>query len=88
MGNPILKEYTEEQKERILLIYPSIEEYERITKFQNAQEYLRETDYTVIKAYEYSLEGKEIPEHYIEIFKKREEAREVVRQNEKTEESV
>lgn len=88
MGNPILKEYTEEQKERILLIYPSIEEYERITKFRNAQEYLRETDYTVIKAYEYSLEGKEIPEHYTEIFKKREEAREVVRQNEKTEESV
>lgn len=88
MGNPILKEYTEEQKERILLIYPSIEEYERITKFQNAQEYLRETDYTVIKAYEYSLEGKEIPEHYTEIFKKREEAREVIRQNEKTEESV
>lgn len=88
MGNPILKEYTEEQKERILLIYPSIEEYERITKFQNAQEYLRETDYTVIKAYEYSLKGKEIPEHYTEIFKKREEAREVVRQNEKTEESV
>ena len=88
MGNPILKEYTEEQKERILLIYPNIEEYERITKFQNAQEYLKETDYTVIKAYEYSLEGKEIPEHYTEIFKKREEAREVIRQNEKTEESV
>ena len=71
MGNPILKEYTEEQKRNILSIYPSIEEY------------LNNTDYTVIKAYEYSITGKKIPEGYKKIFEKREEAREKIRKIEK-----
>lgn len=83
MGNPILKEYTEEQKRNILSIYPSIEEYEKITKYKNAEEYLNNTDYTVIKAYEYSITGKKIPEGYKEIFEKREEAREEIRKIEK-----
>lgn len=82
MGNKILEEYTEEQKNNILSIYPSIEEYERITKYKNAEEYLNNTDYTVIKAYEYSLVGKEIPSEYKEIFKLREEAREEIRKYE------
>lgn len=83
MGNPILKEYTEEQKRNILSIYSSIEEYEKITKYKNAEEYLNNTDYTVIKAYEYSITGKKIPEGYKEIFEKREEAREEIRKIEK-----
>ena len=82
MGNPILKEYTEEQKRNILAIYPTIEEYEKITRYKNAKDYLSNTDYTVIKAYEYSIIGKEIPEGYKEIFKKREKAREEIRKYE------
>lgn len=82
MGNPILKEYTEEQKRNILSIYPSIEEYEKIAKYKNAKEYLDNTDYTVIKAYEYSITGKEIPKEYKEIFEKREEARKEIRKYE------
>lgn len=76
-------EWTDEQKENILHHYESIEEYERITAKKEAQEYLNSTDYIVVKAYEYQLTNTEIEQDYTEVFAKREEARNVIRQLEK-----
>lgn len=76
-------EWTEEQKESILNHYESIEEYERITAIKAAQEYLNSTDYIVVKAYEYQLTNTEIEQDYTEVFAKREEARNIIRQLEK-----
>ena len=76
-------EWTDEQIENILCHYESIEEYERITAKKDAQEYLNSTDYIVVKAYEYQLTGTEIDQDYTEVFAKREEARNVIRQLEK-----
>lgn len=78
-------EWTDEQKENILKHYPSIEEYERITAERESKKYLADTDYVVIKIQEYSLLGKEIDNDYTEILQKREEAREVIRKCETTE---
>lgn len=72
-------EYTEEQKENILNIYDSIEEYEKISKIQNAMQYLEQTDYIANKIIEYQFLSKEMDKDYTEILNKREEAREVIR---------
>ncbi|MBO5143034.1 MAG: hypothetical protein J6C46_08645 [Clostridia bacterium] len=44
-----------------------------------ARKYLEETDYIVIKLKEYELTNREITDDYSEVFKKREEARETIR---------
>lgn len=44
-----------------------------------AKKYLEETDYIVIKLKEYELTNREITDDYSEVFKKREEAREIIR---------
>lgn len=71
--------YTDEQKENILRHYNSIEEYERITLEREARQYLKDTDYIIIKAYEYFLAGKELEKDYAEQMKKREEMRTIIR---------
>ena len=73
-------DWTEEQKENILRHYSSIEEYEYIETKRQAEKYLNDTDYIVIKAYEYTITGQELDKNYNEIFQKREEARNVLRQ--------
>ena len=73
-------EWTDEQKENILRHYNSIEEYEKIEAKRQAEKYLNDTDYIVIKAYEYTITGQELDKNYNEIFQKREEARNVLRQ--------
>lgn len=78
-------EWTDEQKENILRHYNSIEEYERITAEREAQKYLNDTDYIVIKAYEYQMTGAELDKDYTEVFNKREEARNILRKNEEEE---
>lgn len=71
--------YTEEQKENILRHYNSIEEYEKIKLEREARQYLKETDYIVIKAYEYFLVGKELEKNYAEQINKREQMRNIIR---------
>jgi hypothetical protein len=71
--------YTEEQKRNILMIYPSLEEYERISKLQEAQRYLEQTDYIANKIVEYQVLGKELEQDYTETLLKREEARQIIR---------
>lgn len=78
--------WTEEQKRHILEHYDSIEEYERITAQREAQDYLNKTDYIVIKAYEYALEGKELDKDYTDIFIERERMRNILRESEDTNE--
>lgn len=78
-------EWTDEQKENILRHYPSIEEYERIRTEREAKEYLANTDYIVIKAYEYTMTGHELDKDYTDIFSKREQARNVLREIRKEE---
>lgn len=78
-------EWTDEQKENILRHYPSIEEYERIRTEREAKEYLANTDYIVIKAYEYTMTGQELDKDYTDIFSKREQARNVLREIRKEE---
>lgn len=46
-----------------------------------AQKYLNDTDYIIIKLKEYELTNREVTNDYSEILKKREEAREVIREN-------
>ena len=58
--------YTEEQKKNILMIYPSIEEYERISKLREAQTYLQKTDYIANKIVEYQTLTKEEKNTYKE----------------------
>lgn len=72
--------YTEEQKKNILMIYPSIEEYERISKLREAQTYLQKTDYIANKIVEYQVLGKELDKDYTETLLKREEARQAIRE--------
>lgn len=71
--------YTNKQKENILRHYNSIEEYEKIKNEREAKQYLKETDYIVIKSYEYKLTGQELDKDYNSIFKKREQMRNVIR---------
>lgn len=72
-------EWTEEQKQNILQHYDTIEQYEKITRERQAEKYLADTDYIVIKAYEYSMTGAKLDKDYTDIFDKREEMREVLR---------
>lgn len=78
-------EWTNEQKENILRHYESIEEYEKIETKRQAEKYLADTDYIVIKAYEYQMTGAELDKDYTDIFNKREEARNVLREIRKEE---
>ena len=78
-------EYTDEQKANILRHYESIEEYEKIIAEREAEVYLKDTDYIVIKAYEYQMTGAELDKDYTDIFNKREEARNVLREIRKEE---
>lgn len=78
-------EWTDEQKANILRHYESIEEYEKITAEREAEAYLASTDYIVIKAYEYQITGAELDKDYTDIFNKREEARNVLREIRKEE---
>ena len=71
--------YTEEQKKNILMIYPSLEEYERISELEQAKRYLEQTDYIANKIVEYQVLGKELDQDYTETLLKREEAREIIR---------
>lgn len=75
-------EWNEEQKANILRFYDSIEEYERITKLNEARRYLVDTDYIVIKMQEYKYLGKEIEKDYSDVLRKREDARVIIRENE------
>ncbi len=72
-------DWTKEQKQNILLHYNSIEEYERISKMREAEQYLKDTDYVVIKMQEYSFTNKEVDNNYADILQKREECREILR---------
>lgn len=67
-------EYTDEIK---------IEKWGSIANYNiaQAQRYLDDTDYIIIKMIEYEKEGKDITEDYSEILKKREEARQTIRDN-------
>lgn len=49
-------------------------------KIAEAQQYLNNTDYILIKIKEYEITGQEITEDYSEILKKREESRQVIRE--------
>lgn len=71
--------YTEEQIKNILTIYDSVEEMEKTYAKQEAEQYLKDTDYVVIKIQEYSILNKEIDNDYTEILKKREEYRNILR---------
>lgn len=77
-------DWTDEQKANILSHYSSIEEYERTEAKRQAERYLADTDYIVIKAYEYAMTGGELDQDYTDIFNKREEARNVLRNLEKS----
>lgn len=71
--------YTDEQIKIITSIYDSVEEMERVYAIREAQEYLQNTDYIIIKMQEYQMTGKEMTDDYSEILRKREECREVLR---------
>lgn len=72
-------EWNEEQKRNILMFYDSIEDYEKKAALDEAQKYLDDTDYVVVKAYEYKITGTELDQDYSDVFAKREEARETIR---------
>ena len=72
-------DYTAEQKENILKHYNSIEEYEKIKAEREARQYLKETDYIIIKSYEYKITGKALDKNYNEILEKREQMRNIIR---------
>ena len=74
-----MSNYSEEQIANILKIYPSVEEMERQTAIRNARQYLKDTDYIVIKIQEYSILGRDIDNDYAEVMKKREYCREILR---------
>lgn len=69
----------DDQRQHIIDTYGSIEEWEHYTKKQNAIQYLADTDYIIIKSYEYFILGKELDKDYSDIFIKREECREILR---------
>lgn len=54
---------------------------EKQKKVLTAQQYLKDTDYVTNKIAEYTYIDKEITEDYTEILKKREEARQIIRDN-------
>lgn len=68
---------TEEELKYINDKYDSIEEYEKL----KLKEYLKNTDYCIIKMYETAMQGNSISdmlEEYKEILFKREEARNLI----------
>ena len=73
-------QYTEEQINNILKIYPSVEEMEKQTAIREAKQYLDNTDYVIIKIQEYQITGQTVDNDYTEILEKREEARNVLRE--------
>ena len=73
----------EETKQMFIEVYGSVEEGQRITRLSEAQCYLRNTDYIANKIVEYQFLGKELDQDYSEVLQKREEAREVIRNNTK-----
>lgn len=73
-------QYTEEQINNILKIYPSVEEMEKQTAIREAKQYLDNTDYVIIKMQEYQITGQIVDNDYTEILEKREEARNVLRE--------
>lgn len=72
-------EWSEEQKQNILNHYNSIEEYEKISQIREARQYLKDTDYVVIKMQEYTFTGQDIDNDYREVLNKREDCREILR---------
>ena len=60
-------------------LFESKEEYENAIKLQEAQSYLKQTDYIANKIVEYQVLGKELDQDYTETLIKREEARQVIR---------
>lgn len=74
-----MMEYTESQKQIMISMFGSVEEAEKISKLQTAQNYLIQTDYIANKIIEYQFLEKELDKDYTEILQKREEARQVIR---------
>lgn len=66
-------------QEKIIELYGTIEFYNKAM----AEQYLQGTDYIANKIIEYRFLGKELDKDYTETLKKREEAREVIRNYEK-----
>lgn len=66
-------------QEKIIELYGTIEFYNKV----RAEQYLQGTDYIANKIIEYQFLGKELDKDYTETLKKREEAREVIRNYEK-----
>ena len=62
-------------QEKIIELYETIEFYNKVM----AEQYLQNTDYIANKIIEYQFLGKELDKDYTETLKKREEAREVIR---------
>lgn len=62
-------------QEKIIELYGTIEFYNKAM----AEQYLQDTDYIANKMVEYQFLGKELDKDYTETLKKREEAREVIR---------
>lgn len=66
-------------QEKIIELYGTIEFYNKV----RAEQYLQGTDYIANKIIEYQFLGKGLDKDYTETLKKREEAREVIRNYEK-----
>lgn len=66
-------------QEKIIELYGTIEFYNKV----RAEQYLQGTDYIANKIIEYQFLGKELDKDYTETLKKREKAREVIRNYEK-----
>lgn len=62
-------------QEKIIELYGTIEFYNKVM----AEQYLKDTDYIANKMVEYQFLGKELDKDYTETLKKREKAREVIR---------
>ncbi len=62
-------------QEKIIELYGTIEFYNKVM----AEQYLQDTDYIANKMVEYQFLGKELDKDYTETLKKREKAREVIR---------
>lgn len=60
-------------------LFESLEDYENAKKLEQAQSYLKQTDYIANKIVEYQVLGKELDQDYTETLLKREEAREIIR---------
>lgn len=68
-----------EKIEEILSKWEDADGIEKDYVLRNAQRYLKETDYIIIKIQEYSMLNKEIDNDYTEILQEREYCRNVLR---------